>query len=83
MLDDLRDAAATLGGTPNETGRGGVPALTSGGVPGADPVAAALTGFLVRLDAAGELLEANARPELVVDTLLLAWPVAADVGPSR
>jgi len=83
LLDDLRDAAATLGGTPNETGRGGAPALTSGGVPGADPVAAALTGFLVRLDAAGELLEANARPELVVDTLLLAWPVAADVGPSR
>ena len=30
--------------------------------------------FLGRLDAAGELLEANVRPELVLDTLLLHWP---------
>jgi DNA polymerase-3 subunit delta' len=33
-----------------------------------------LAGFLARLDAAGELLEANVRPELIVDSLLLAWP---------
>jgi DNA polymerase III subunit delta' len=83
LLDDLRDAAATLGGTANEAGPGGPPTLTSGGASGPDPVAAALTGFLVRLDAAGELLEANARPELVMDTLLLAWPFAAVLGPSR
>jgi DNA polymerase-3 subunit delta' len=30
--------------------------------------------FLGRLDVAGELLEANVRPELVLDSLLLAWP---------
>ena len=62
LLDELRLAAATLGGATNETGRGGAPARPSGGLPGSDPVAAALTGFLVRLDAAGELLEANVRP---------------------
>jgi DNA polymerase-3 subunit delta' len=38
---------------------------------------AALGAFLGRLDEAGELLEANARPELVLDTLLLHWPRAA------
>ena len=35
--------------------------------------AAALAGHLARLDAAGELLEANVRPELVIDSLLLHW----------
>ncbi len=41
------------------------------------------TAFLGRLDAAGELIEANVRPELVLDTLLLAWPVAgSSVGAS-
>ena len=39
--------------------------------------AAALGRFLARLDAAGELLEANVRPELVLDTLLLHWPTVA------
>ncbi|HEY7968700.1 MAG TPA: hypothetical protein VID95_01820 [Candidatus Limnocylindrales bacterium] len=82
LLDDLRDAAATLGRTTDETGPRERTAFP-GGAPGSDPVAASLTGFLVRLDAAGELLEANARPELVVDTLLLAWPFAAVDGPSR
>ena len=38
---------------------------------------AALGAFLGRLDGAGELLEANVRPELVLDTLLLHWPRAA------
>jgi hypothetical protein len=42
----------------------------------ADPAARELTAFLQRLDAAGEQLEANLRPELVLDTLLLAWPSA-------
>jgi DNA polymerase III delta' subunit len=36
--------------------------------------AAAMTAFLERLDAGEQLIEANASPELVVDTLLLAWP---------
>jgi hypothetical protein len=30
--------------------------------------------FAVRLVRAGELLEANANPELLVDVLVLAWP---------
>ena len=38
-----------------------------------DPVQAA-GSFLGRIDAAGELLEANVRPELVLDSLLLRWP---------
>jgi hypothetical protein len=38
--------------------------------------ASQLGAFLGRLDAAGELLEANVRPELVLDTLLLHWPRA-------
>lgn len=38
--------------------------------------AAAAGSFLRRLDAAGELLEANVRPELVLDGLLLGWPRA-------
>jgi hypothetical protein len=75
LLDDLRDAAATLGAL--------APTTTIAGGPGADQVAGALTGFLIRLDAAGELLEANVRPELVIDTLLLAWPSAAAAGPAR
>ncbi len=37
---------------------------------------AAVGAFLGRLDAAGELLEANVRPELVLDGLLLHWPRA-------
>jgi hypothetical protein len=38
--------------------------------------AAAAGSFLRRLDTAGELLEANVRPELVLDGLLLGWPRA-------
>jgi DNA polymerase III subunit delta' len=30
--------------------------------------------FLLRLDRAGELIEANVSPELAIDVLLLAWP---------
>ena len=41
------------------------------------PGGSALGAFLGRLDGAGELLEANVRPELVLDTLLLHWPRAA------
>jgi DNA polymerase-3 subunit delta' len=33
-----------------------------------------LTGFLERLDRSGELIEANASPELVLDVLVLSWP---------
>jgi len=36
--------------------------------------AGAMTRFLERLDVAERLIEANASPELAVDTLLLAWP---------
>lgn len=40
----------------------------------------ACTAFLGRLVRAAELLEANANPELLVDTLVLAWPRARTVG---
>ncbi|HEV7810198.1 MAG TPA: DNA polymerase III subunit [Candidatus Limnocylindrales bacterium] len=46
---------------------------------GAATAGAVFTAFLGRLDAAGELIEANVRPELVLDTLLLAWPVTRSV----
>jgi DNA polymerase III delta' subunit len=36
-------------------------------------IAAAAGAQLQRLDAAGELLEANVRPEIVLDTLVLRW----------
>jgi hypothetical protein len=46
--------------------------------PGAGPSPdAALAGFLARLDAVGELIEANTRPELALDSLLLGWPRSA------
>jgi DNA polymerase-3 subunit delta' len=35
--------------------------------------------FLLRLDRAGQLLDANANPELTADVLALAWPRAARV----
>ncbi len=44
--------------------------------------AAQLGDFLSRLDAAGELLEANVRPELVLDSLLLHWPRGTVAGGS-
>jgi DNA polymerase-3 subunit delta' len=42
---------------------------SAGGIP-TDELAA----FLERLDRSGELLEANASPELVLDVLVLGWP---------
>jgi hypothetical protein len=39
------------------------------GVPTAE-----LSAFLERLDRSGELIEANASPELVLDVLVLGWP---------
>jgi hypothetical protein len=39
--------------------------------------AGAAPAFLVRLERAAQLLEANANPELIVDVLVLAWPRAA------
>ena len=33
-----------------------------------------LGAFLERLDRSGELIEANASPELVLDVLVLSWP---------
>jgi len=40
----------------------------------------ACTAFLGRLVRAAELLEANANPELLVDTLVLAWPRSRAAG---
>lgn len=45
-------------------------------------IAASLTGFLARLDGAGELLAANVRAEIIIDTLVLGWPRARDVATS-
>jgi hypothetical protein len=67
LLDDLRAAAARLGGPPDARPE---PA----GRPSPD---AALATFLARLDTVGELVEANTRPELALDSLLLAWPRSA------
>jgi hypothetical protein len=36
--------------------------------------AADLAGFLARLGRAGELLEVNVAPELLLDSLVLGWP---------
>jgi DNA polymerase-3 subunit delta' len=58
LLDDLREAAAGFG-----TGDGASAEADS-----------TLAAFLGRLDAVGELVEGNARPELAIDSLLLAWP---------
>ena len=44
---------------------------------GVNDGAAALSDFLARLDTVGELVEANTRPELALDSLLLGWPRAA------
>jgi hypothetical protein len=63
LLDDLREAATRLGARQAGSAANGAP-----------PAGAGLGRFLGRLDTAGELLEANVRPELVVDTLLLHWP---------
>jgi DNA polymerase III subunit delta' len=71
LLDDLRVAAATLG-APLETG----PMRPDPAVDGATEAGGGLGPFLGRLDEAGELLEANVRPELVLDVLLLQWPRA-------
>jgi DNA polymerase III delta' subunit len=92
LLDDLRAAATNLGAGHGPGGSGpgpggpGGPRPGPGGLgagsavgPGSRPVsdvAAGLGRFLGRLDAAGELLEANVRPELVLDTLILRWPRA-------
>jgi DNA polymerase-3 subunit delta' len=52
--------------------------MASGLFPASGDAAAAadaeLAGFLTRLDAVGELVEANARPEIALDSLLLGWP---------
>jgi DNA polymerase III subunit delta' len=64
LLDDLRGASDRLG-VPAERGAGD------------DAVTRSLAEFLVRLDRAGELLDSNVRAELILDTLVLAWPRAA------
>jgi hypothetical protein len=67
LLDDLRAAAARLG-RPSDA----QPEPASRPSPDA-----ALATFLARLDTVGELVEANTRPELALDSLLLAWPRSA------
>ncbi|MEA2545767.1 MAG: polymerase subunit delta [Chloroflexota bacterium] len=65
LLDDLRAAATRLGTSPDSA--------EANRMSPANPDAV-LAGFLARLDAVGELVEANARPELALDSLLLGWP---------
>jgi DNA polymerase-3 subunit delta' len=64
LLDDLRAAATRLGTSPDSA--------EANRMSPANPDAV-LAGFLARLDAVGELVEANARPELALDSLLLGW----------
>jgi DNA polymerase-3 subunit delta' len=64
LLDDLRAAATGLDGSGDAR-----PELDGSRSPDA-----ALSAFLARLDTVGELVEANTRPELALDSLLLAWP---------
>ncbi|HEX5824591.1 MAG TPA: hypothetical protein VFY18_09055 [Candidatus Limnocylindrales bacterium] len=74
MLDDLRAAAGLFGpadGTSADARSNGNPRNASGPAVGAD---AGLAAFLARLDAVGELVEGNARPEIALDSLLLGWP---------
>ncbi|HEX2754587.1 MAG TPA: hypothetical protein VHM48_03950 [Candidatus Limnocylindrales bacterium] len=73
FLDDLREAAAKL--IQPAAHDGSSTAFPAGSVEARGRTA--LGSFLGRLDAAGELLEANVRPELVLDSLLLHWPRAA------
>jgi len=65
LLDDLRAAAARLRTSPDPAEPNGTNAARTD---------AGLAAFLARLDAVGELVEANARPELALDSLLLGWP---------
>jgi DNA polymerase-3 subunit delta' len=58
LLDDLRVAAGQFGASGDA----------------ARAADAELAVFLARLDAVGELVEANARPEIALDSLLLGWP---------
>ena len=65
LLDDLRTASDRLGAPPEPgTGR--------------DGATRSLAEFLVRLDTAGELLDSNVRAELILDTLVLAWPASVE-----
>jgi hypothetical protein len=75
LLDDLREAAANLGPAAG-TSPAVVATTRRESAPPTDS-AAELGRFLGQLYASGELLEANVRPELVLDTLLLHWPSAA------
>jgi hypothetical protein len=68
LLDDLRVAADRLDQMPDAPGE----PVTNTATPDA-----AIAAFLTRLDAVGELVEANARPELALDGLLLGWPRSA------
>jgi DNA polymerase-3 subunit delta' len=43
---------------------------------------ASIVAFLGRLERAAELIEANANPELLADTLILAWPSSSRIGAS-
>jgi DNA polymerase-3 subunit delta' len=67
LLDDLRVAAARL-----DPPRANAPEPGPG-----RSLDSELAAFLARLDTVGELVEANTRPELALDSLLLGWPRSA------
>lgn len=72
-LDDLERTLAAVPGAAAPAGQGAPAAASS-----------APAAFLVRLARAGELLEGNASPELVLDTLAAAWGARpATAGPAR
>ncbi|MBA2720655.1 MAG: hypothetical protein H0U52_15650 [Chloroflexi bacterium] len=71
LLDDYRTAVAPRASPTT-------PASSTALPPASTHRAASLAGQLRRLDSAGELLEANVRPELILDTLLLHWQWSAE-----
>jgi DNA polymerase III delta' subunit len=79
LLETWRTVARDLAlGQLGDTGRVRDRALLDDLGPAARSLpAGAAARFLARLDRAGELLESNVSPELVVDDLVLAWPRGA------
>jgi DNA polymerase III delta' subunit len=71
LIDDLRSAAAV---EPDPAAVAAVGDSDPGAERDADRLNAAFASFLARLDTLGELVEANTRPELALDSLLLGWP---------
>jgi len=74
LLDDLRVAARLLPTAADVPAEAATDAPAATVEPSDAATDADLAAFLARLDVVGELVEANARPEIALDSLLLGWP---------